>query len=234
MELMDKNLTTLLNEATGPLPYSKQLSICHDVSLAITYLHSAGFIHRDISSNNVLMKGDTAKLADLGVSVLINSCAPSRLDICPGTKAYMPPDSVGERPHYTEKIDCFSFGVLGIQILTCKFPEPSGAVNGIPLEFVLVPEVEKRRNHLDLISPIHPLLELLRKCLKDKEPDRPAAIEICRYVARLREIERYEAEQRSRSSSMSSGATGAEAVVPKADLAMRQFELSVESIDIPE
>ena len=240
MELMEKSLTALLEETTEPLTYCRQISICHNVSLAITYLHSAGFIHRDISSNNVLMKGDTAKLTDLGVSVLINSCAPSRQTTCPGTEVYMPPDSVKERPNYTEKIDCFSFGVLGVQILTRRFPQPGErysavtilqeASNGTPMELLrVVPEVERRKSHLDLISPTHPLFELLRKCLKDKEPDRPSAVEICRYVAHLRDIEEYEVKQRSRSSSTSSNATGAEATAPKANPTVSLLESSMES-----
>jgi serine/threonine protein kinase len=189
MELMERSLTVLLEESVEPLPYSKQIDICHDIALAITYLHSAGFIHRDISSNNVLMKGDTAKLTDLGVAVLINSRAPSRLTTCPGSEVYMPPDSVGENPNYTEKIDCFSFGVLGVQIATCKFPCPG--TRYIPLKnsrnlVQVVPEVERRRDHLNMIDPTHPLLDLFRSCLKDEEPDRPTAVDICRHVAHLR------------------------------------------------
>ena len=36
--------------------------------------------------------------------------------LCPGTDVYMPPEAVKEEPVYTEKIDCFSFGVIIIQI----------------------------------------------------------------------------------------------------------------------
>ena len=38
--------------------------------------------------------------------------------LCPGTDVYMPPEAVQDEPVYTEKIDCFSLGVLIIQILT--------------------------------------------------------------------------------------------------------------------
>jgi serine/threonine protein kinase len=236
MELMERSLTVLLEESVEPLPYSKQIDICHDIALAITYLHSAGFIHRDISSNNVLMKGDTAKLADLGVAVLVNSGAPSRLTTCPGSEVYMPPDSVKEKPNYTEKIDCFSFGVLGIQILTRIFPKPSPRHCSVtlpltacstPMELVkVVPEIERRQAHLDLISCTHPLLDLFQKCLRDNGSDRPTAVQICRYVARLKEIDAYEEDQRirSRSSSLSNVTT---ASAPKV---ARQFESSVDSV----
>ena len=209
MELMERSLTSLLEEDTGqPLPYYTQISICHDVSLGVTYLHSMGFIHRDISSNNILMKGEVAKLTDLGVSILMNSDRSSRFAICPGTQAYMPPDSIGESPEYTCKIDCFSFGVLGVQILTRLFPEPSQRYSrpvqdppSSSLMVRVVPEIERRKEHLDMIDKNHPLLELLYKCLKDEETERPSAQDICQFVARLVDIERYEEKQRKSQSS---------------------------------
>ena len=54
MELMDESLTRYLERSTGTLPYHIQLTICHDVALALSYLHSNAIIHRDLSSNNVL------------------------------------------------------------------------------------------------------------------------------------------------------------------------------------
>ena len=58
MELMDESLTRFLERSTGPLPYHTQLNICHDVTLALAYLHSNDIIHRDLSSNNVLLIGE--------------------------------------------------------------------------------------------------------------------------------------------------------------------------------
>lgn len=206
-ELMEKSLTVLLEE-TMVLPYATQISICHDISLAITYLHSERYLHRDISSNNVLMKGNVAKLADLGVSVLIDSTNKSnRLTQCPGTEVYMPPDSVSDSPEYTEKIDCFSFGVLALQVITCEYPKPGSRtmqVAGQEDMFRRVTEVERRREHINMVSRTHPLFELILKCLKDKEIERPAAVEICSHVTRLREIEKAEeALRRGRASGAS-------------------------------
>jgi serine/threonine protein kinase len=44
--------------------------------------------------------------------------------MCPGTDVYMPPEAVKDKPVYTEKIDCFSFGVIAVQIMTRLFPQP--------------------------------------------------------------------------------------------------------------
>ena len=71
--------------------------------------------------------------------------------MCPGTDVYMPPEAVQDRPVYTEKIDCFSFGVIVIQIITCKFPKPGDRRKRIqinqpglpPIVEVPVPEIER-------------------------------------------------------------------------------------------
>ena len=52
MELMDESLTHFLESSTEPIPYHIQVNICHDVVLALSFLHSNKIIHRDLSSNN--------------------------------------------------------------------------------------------------------------------------------------------------------------------------------------
>ena len=55
MELMDDNLTRFLKSSPRPVPYHIQVNISHDVTLALSFLHSNDIIHRILSSNNVLM-----------------------------------------------------------------------------------------------------------------------------------------------------------------------------------
>ncbi len=202
-ELMDRSLTSLLEESKELLPFSLQISISHDVALAIAYIHAEGFIHRDISSNNVLMRGHLAKLSDMGVTVFTDSKASSRFTKCPGTEVYMPPDSVREKPAYFQKIDCFSFGVLLIQIITRVYPNPSSRFTDILVTemsgavtkfFRPVPEIARRKEHIDMIEKDHPLLELIHKCLNDEESERPVAPVLCRFIMDLKKIEKSEAE----------------------------------------
>ena len=130
MELMDDSLTHYLESSTQPIPYHIQVNICHDITLALSYLHSNNIIHRDLSSNNVLLCGNIsvlAKVTDFGMARLgdINPQATHFTNtMCPGTDVYMPPEAVQDKPVYTEKIDCFSFGVIIVQILTREFPKP--------------------------------------------------------------------------------------------------------------
>ena len=97
--------------------------------IALTYLHSNDIIHRDLSSNNVLLigAGTRAKVTDFGMAKYFdeNSTTMTPLTLCPGTLPYMSPEALDDLPVYTKKLDCFSFGVLGIQIVTRQYPKPS-------------------------------------------------------------------------------------------------------------
>ena len=190
MELMDVSLTKFLEKSTDPLPYHVQLNICCDVALALAYLHSNAIIHRDLSSNNVLLigKGSRAKVTDFGMSKLVGiNPRMTTLTTCPGTSAYMPPEALITPPRYSSKLDCFSHGVLAIQIATRQFPNPGDShVEDLNEGFFRqVPETERRKNDIDLVNSDHPLLPLALQCLKTKAADRPSADELCGRLATL-------------------------------------------------
>ena len=169
MELMDDSLTHFLESSPQPIPYYIQVNICHDITLALSFLHSNGIVHRDLSSNNVLLIGIVrAKVTDFGMASLRDQnprATQLTFTMCPGTDVYMPPEAVKDKPEYTEKIDCFSFGVIIVQIVTRQFPKPGDRRKEIqcnqpglpPIVEVLVPELERRQNHISEIDPNHPL-----------------------------------------------------------------------------
>ena len=192
MELLDGNLTNLL-EGSESMPYHIQLNICHDVSLALSFLHSNKIIHRDLSSNNVLLMGKyKAKVTDFGMARL-GEIHPQIMTFtkCPGTDVYMPPEAVKEDPVYTEKIDCFSFGVVVIQILTRQYPAPGNRYKEIYIDDLGVvqkrlPEIERRQNHISKIHPSSTLLPVALDCLNDDNVQRPAAQQLCERIASLK------------------------------------------------
>ena len=57
MELMDDSLTHFLEQSEEPLAYHVQVNISHDIALAVAFLHLNRIVHRDLSSNNVLLIG---------------------------------------------------------------------------------------------------------------------------------------------------------------------------------
>ena len=204
MELMDDSLTHFLESSTQPILYHVQVNICHDITLALSFLHSNNIVHRDLSSNNVLLIGNVrAKVTDFGMARLgdINPLATRFTNtMCPGTDAYMPPEAVQDKPVYTEKLDCFSFGVIIVQTLTRQFPKPGDRLQEVELNHpglprgtvcVRVPEIDRRQNHISQIPPDHSFLPIALDCLKDKDNERPSAHQLCERVADLKGMPKY-------------------------------------------
>ena len=123
MELMDESLTRFLEQSNEPLPYHNEVNLCHDIALALSYLH-LGIVHRDLSSNNVLLIADSrAKVSDFGMVKLYDvNCSTAHLTpltLCPGTMAYMSPEALGERPMYTESKSVFTCS-LAAHLQSCQ------------------------------------------------------------------------------------------------------------------
>ena len=204
MELMDESLTNFLHSAAEPVPYNLQVDITHDIAIALAYLHSNNIIHRDLSSNNVLLlAGRRAKVSDFGMSTLIQqSSKVSSLTTCPGTPAYMPPEALNEPPVYTMKLDSFSLGVIIVQILTRIYPKPTERYIDVQVPDprnhrrnttakIPVPEVERRQQHIEMIEKDHPLLSMALDCLKDQDSDRPCTKDICYSMEAIKQAQQY-------------------------------------------
>ena len=200
MELLDESLTKMLERSPTALPYFVEVDICHDIALAVAYLHSNDIIHRDLSSNNVLIVAKRrAKVTDFGMS-RISGAAPTMtpLTMCPGTLAYMSPEALKEPPTYTKKLDCFSEGVMMIQVCTRLWPEPGPRTKTVqdsrsPTGMIEMPvlEPERRQKHIDKIDHSHGLLPIAMDCLRYQENERPSSEELCERLAGLKETREY-------------------------------------------
>ena len=198
MEPCEESLTAFLEQSSGPLPYHIQVNICHDITLGLVYLHSNGVIHRDLTGNNVLIvSGPRAKITDFGMSKLAHgNVRMTALTLCPGNLLYMSPEALDEAKSYTAKLDIFSFGVIVIQILTRLFPNPTErfcVVYVAEFDEELrreIPEVKRRKEHLDMIPTTHALKPIAVSCLV-KEAERPSAMELSEKLCELKQSAQY-------------------------------------------
>ena len=191
MEFLPTNLTSCI-ERYGILPKEISYSILHDVALGLCYLHSQTppIIHRDLSSNNVLLTPNmTAKISDLGVARILNltPLQVSRMTQTPGTPAYMPPEVMVANPKYDTSVDEFSYGIMMIHIFSSQWPEPQVSQIRVKAGGKMIPvsEAERREVFLRAIGNDHPLMDLILKCIDNYAQARAHASEI---VGRLAEM----------------------------------------------
>jgi serine/threonine protein kinase len=181
-ELMPSSLYEVLEDSLTRLSLPEVLDVCTDVVAGLDYLHSHNppIVHRDISSKNILIGGNRAKIADLGQAKVFGANALSRQTSLPGAMAYSAPEVLTGK--YSEKIDIFSFGVLVVQMASGEYPR-----------------IERRDDQLTRAQGNHlPLASMMSDCLSFQPKERPKASEIYSQLNALMANDRhYPAARRS-------------------------------------
>lgn len=106
------------------LGYEECLRIASQLIAALSVVHDAGLIHRDLKPGNVLLQHDgTLKLLDFGIARAKDESAITQHGMLVGTVLYMSPEQVrGEDLDY--RSDIFSLGALLYQVMTGVLPFP--------------------------------------------------------------------------------------------------------------
>uniref|UniRef100_A0A147BMZ4 non-specific serine/threonine protein kinase n=1 Tax=Ixodes ricinus TaxID=34613 RepID=A0A147BMZ4_IXORI len=153
------------------------------VAKALEYLHQQHIIYRDLKSENVLVWAFPApfetgpspvdvKLADYGIS---RATLPTGTKGFGGTEGFMAPEIMrynGEE-EYTDKVDCFSFGMFMYELLTLRLPfEGQDCVKDHILDGGR-PLFTSR----EIAYPGY-LLDLMVSCWAQQPRDRPSASQI--------------------------------------------------------
>ncbi|XP_027862301.1 STE20-like serine/threonine-protein kinase isoform X4 [Xiphophorus couchianus] len=116
----------IMLELERPLTEPQIRVVCKQTLDALTYLHEAKVIHRDLKAGNILLSLDgEVKLADFGVSAK-NTNTLQRRDSFIGTPYWMAPEVVmcetsKDRP-YDYKADIWSLGVTLIELAQIEPP----------------------------------------------------------------------------------------------------------------
>ncbi|XP_060672425.1 serine/threonine-protein kinase STY13 [Ziziphus jujuba] len=119
----------LLNMRPRSLDMGVAVGFALDIARAMECLHSHGIIHRDLKPENLLLTADykTVKLADFGLAR--EESLTEMMTAETGTYRWMAPELYstvtlrhGEKKHYTNKVDAYSFAIVLWELIHNKLP----------------------------------------------------------------------------------------------------------------
>ncbi|XP_058748319.1 lysM domain receptor-like kinase 3 isoform X4 [Vicia villosa] len=153
----------------APLPWSSRVQIALDSARGLEYIHEHTvpvYIHRDVKSANILIdKNLHGKVADFGLTKLIevgNSTLHTRLV---GTFGYMPPE-YAQYGDVSPKIDVYAFGVVLYELISAKNAVLKTGESAVESKG-LVALFEEALNQID---PLEALRKLVDPRLKENYP----------------------------------------------------------------
>ena len=162
-ELLFENLENFITRYKEKIQVYLQVNICSDMASGLQYLHSAGIMHKNLHSRNVLMTHELqAKLADficpqvLSVYDAVNTTT---------NKAILAPEVTSNLLH-TYSSDIYSLGVLFFQTVTTHLP-----INMDNLS-------EEKHAMASKVPRHHPLHMVIQSCLNTNELTRPSINEV--------------------------------------------------------
>jgi eukaryotic-like serine/threonine-protein kinase len=143
MEFIDGRTLEELLKAVGPPPLGLAIEIAQQSLRALGYLHSKGFVHRDISPDNLMLTEDPdgnpqIKLIDLGIAKVVGGADAhlTKTGTFLGKLRYASPEqfSAAGVPSADARGDLYSFGVVLYELLTGVHPilgsDPSSIIAG--------------------------------------------------------------------------------------------------------
>lgn len=107
---------------TGAFPEHIARTYCHQLFGALRYCHENNIYHRDVKPENLLLTDRyQLKIADFGLSAVLEGDDRRRLVTECGTRSYMAPEIVQQRPYDGAAVDTWAAGVV-LFIMLCGNP----------------------------------------------------------------------------------------------------------------
>ncbi|XP_064557544.1 serine/threonine-protein kinase PAK 1-like, partial [Zonotrichia leucophrys gambelii] len=161
---------------TTSLYEDETAAISRECLQRVYFLHSNNVIHRDVKSDNILLRTDgSVKLAGFGLSTQLSPEQSRRCSVV-GTPWWLAPEVLTGQP-YGPKVDIWSFGIVGIEMTDQEPPywsERSGTATQL-IATVGTPRLRQPKR----FSPC--LRDFLSCCLQTDEEQRWSARELLQH-----------------------------------------------------
>ncbi|MDX2543242.1 bifunctional serine/threonine-protein kinase/ABC transporter substrate-binding protein [Streptomyces sp. WI04-05B] len=164
--------------AYGPLAEHGLRVLGARLAEALSEVHRAGLVHRDLKPGNVLIAHDGPRLIDFGIARAPEDTTLTATGVVVGTPGYLSPEQaqgLGADGGIGPASDVFSLGCVLAFAATGRAPFGSGAVDALLYRAVHDPA--------DLDGVPAGLLEVLGRCLEKDPARRPDARELVRELA---------------------------------------------------
>ncbi|KAH9726789.1 MDIS1-interacting receptor like kinase 2 [Citrus sinensis] len=187
------SLATVLsnNFASEDFDWRKRMNVITGVADALSYMHHDCFppiVHRDISSNNVLLDLEyEARVSDFGTAKLLKPNSSNWTELV-GTFGYVAPE-LAYTMKITEKCDVYSFGVLALEVIKGKHPGDflslfSSSPSSINIEFNAMLDHRLPHPSLDVQEKLISIMEVALLCLHGCPNSRPTMQTVCQLLSK--------------------------------------------------
>ncbi|GMM35350.1 putative serine/threonine protein kinase [Saccharomycopsis crataegensis] len=144
--------------------------ITRELLIALSFIHKAGVIHRDIKAANVLVtKEGNVQLCDFGVAAQLTANN-SKRNTMAGTPYWMAPEVILEGTTYSFKVDIWSLGITVYELVTGN---PPYCDKDAKWAMQLIAKHKPPRLQSNKFSPL--LKDFVAACLDENPQERPMA-----------------------------------------------------------
>ncbi|MDX5565801.1 serine/threonine-protein kinase [Streptomyces sp. ID05-04B] len=155
--------------ASGPLAGARLHAVAAGTAAALSAVHQAGVVHRDVKPPNVILAPSGPMVLDFGIAHAMDGTSVTRTGVMTGTPGWISPE------HYRTGTvgpegDVFAWGALVAYAATGRLPFGSGAADAVAFR-VLAAEP-------DLNGMDDDLRQLVERALSKEPSGRPTASEL--------------------------------------------------------